>query len=382
MSKLNLLSRFWKLSDTDRILVDSVRRFARGTLPQYLTTEKRSQQPRELYQHMGSMGILGATLPEPYGSGLTYQMYGRLGKELEYIDSGFRSMYSVQSSLVMGPIFKYGSTFLRERYLPGLATGEMIGCFGLTEPDSGSDASTMQTVAVKSGDHFLLSGNKTWITNAPIADVMVVWAKLEGTVHGFVVDRCMPGVSTTEITDKMSLMNSPTGMIHLDEVPVPKSHRLQVEGMRGPFSCLNDARLGISIGVMGAAEACIETALEYGANRTLFGTSLAEKQLFQSKLADMTTEYNLGLLAGLTVAAQVDTGSASPNMISLVKRNNCAKALDISRTSRDILGGNGISHHYNVFRHLINLETVNTYEGTYDIHGLILGNYLTGKKAF
>jgi len=240
----------------------------------------------------------------------------------------------------------------------------------------------MQTVAVESGDHFLLSGNKTWITNAPIADVMVVWAKLEGTVHGFVVDRCMPGVSTTEITDKMSLMNSPTGMIHLDEVPVPKTHRLQVEGMRGPFSCLNDARLGISIGVMGAAEACIETALEYGANRTLFGTSLAEKQLFQSKLADMTTEYNLGLLAGLTVAAQVDTGNSSPNMISLVKRNNCAKALDISRTSRDMLGGNGISHHYNVFRHLINLETVNTYEGTYDIHGLILGNYLTGKKAF
>ena len=382
MSRINLLNRFWKLSDTDRILIDSVRRFARGALPQYLTTGKRSQQPRELYQRIGAMGILGATLPDPYGSGLKYQMYGRLCKELEYIDSGFRSMYSVQSSLVMGPIFKYGSPLLRERYLPGLATGEMVGCFGLTEPNSGSDASAMQTVAVESGDHFLLSGNKTWITNAPIADVMVVWAKLEGTVCGFVVDRCMPGVSTTEITDKMSLMNSPTGMIHLDQVPVPKTNQLQVEGMRGPFSCLTDARLGISIGVMGAAEACIDTALEYGANRTLFGTSLAEKQLFQTKLADMTTEYNLGLLAGLTVATQVDAGGSIPHMISLVKRNNCAKALDISRSSRDILGGNGISHHFNVFRHLINLETVSTYEGTHDIHGLILGNYLTGKKAF
>lgn len=382
MSKLNLLNRLWKLTETDRILIDSVRRFSRETLPEYLTTGKYSHQPKELYRHMGSMGILGATLPEPYGSSLKYQMYGRLSKELEYIDSGFRSMYSVQNSLVMGPIFKYGSTLIQEKYLPGLATGEMVGCFGLTEPNSGSDASTMKTIAVKSGDHFVLSGNKTWITNAPIADVMIVWAKLHDTIGGFVIDRSMPGVSTTEITDKMSLMNSPTGMIHLDQVSVPKTHQLQVVGMRGPFSCLNDARLGISIGVMGAAEACIDIALEYGESRTLFGTSLAEKQLFQTKLADMTTEYNLGLLAGLTVAAQVDAGESIPPMISLVKRNNCAKALDISRISRDILGGNGISHHYNIFRHLLNLETVNTYEGTYDIHGLILGNYLTGKKAF
>lgn len=382
MPRYNLLTRNWNLGDTNQMLLDSVRRFARTVLPEHLTTGTQANQPRTVYEKLGSMGLLGATLPEPYGQNINYQTYGLIGKELEYIDSGFRSMFSVQSSLVMSPIYRYGTQTVQQTYLPHLATGSMVGCFGLTESETGSDAGEMKTKAVRQGDHYLLTGSKTWITNAPIADVMVVWARLDDTISGFIVDRSMPGVETPEITDKMSLLNSPTGIVHLSEVPVPLSHRLNIEGMRGPFSCLNDARLGISIGVMGAAENCLDTTLEYIKDRTLFGSSLAEKQLVQAKLAQITTDYNLGLLGGLTVAQQVDLGSSTPPMISLVKRNNCSKALDISRTCRDILGGNGISHHYNVFRHLINLETVNTYEGTYDIHSLILGQHLTGRKAF
>jgi glutaryl-CoA dehydrogenase len=381
-SRLNLLTNTLPICSTSQSLLDSVNKFATTQLPKYLSTSEKANQPRELYQQFGKLGLLGPTLPEPYGIGTSYLVYGLIGKELETIDSGFRSMYSVQSSLVMNPIYKYGTDAIRDNYLPGLGSGDLVGCFGLTEPDSGSDATTMKTNARQCGNDYVLNGNKTWITNASISDVLLVWAKVDDTIGGFVIDRQTPGVSTPEITDKMSLLNSPTGMIYLEDVVVPRDNRLKIDGMKGPFSCLNDARLGISLGVMGAAQNCLETTMEYASSRYLFGESLASKQIFQSKLAGMVTDYNLGLLAAIEISKMVDNNMAIPPMISLIKRNNCQKALEIARTCRDILGGNGISHHYNVFRHLINLETVNTYEGTFDIHSLILGNYVTGEKAF
>lgn len=363
-------------------MLESTRSFARQQLPIHLKQTSTPKQTRELYTHFGTMGLLGPTLPSPYGSELSYKMYGLMASEIEWVDSAFRSMYSVQSSLVMNPIYAYGSTKLQRKYLSRLGLGEYVGCFGLTEPDAGSDTGQIKTEAIRDGDEYVLSGNKTWITNAPIADVFVIWAKINDTVGGFVLDRGMEGIQTPEINDKMSLMNSPTGMIHLTEVRVPKENRLQVEGMKGPFSCLNNARLGISFGVMGAASNCLETTLEYAQDRVLFGSSLASKQLFQHKLASMVTDYNLGLEGAFRVADLVDNGQAHPVMISMMKRNNCEKALGIARTCRDILGGNGISEGYNIFRHLINLETVNTYEGTFDIHSLILGQYFTGKAAY
>jgi glutaryl-CoA dehydrogenase len=337
---------------------------------------------KKIFKKFGEMGIFAPTI-KGYGClGESYKTYGLIAKEIEAVDSGYRSMFSVQSSLVMGPIYDYGNKTLKEKYLPKLSSGEYVGCFGLTEPDFGSDPSSMRTKAIKCNDHYILNGNKTWISNSPIADVFVVWAKQDEQVKGFILDRSMEGITTPKIEGKMSLRTSVTGMINLDDVKVPLGNALDVNGMRGPFSCLNNARLGISFGVLGSAEYCIEKSIEYSLNRRMFGQSLAEKQLLQMKLANMTTEYNLALLSCLHVADNVDKKQFTPEMISLIKRNSCQKSLEIVRTCRDILGGNGISEEYEIFRHLCNLETVNTYEGTFDIHSLILGNYLTEKKAF
>lgn len=382
MSKINLLRPYLKISSTDKLILDSVRKFCRNELSGRINKDFKNGNSKDLYKQFGEMGLLGPTV-KGYGClGTSYKLYGLMAKEIEYIDSGYRSMFSVQSSLVMNPINKYGSEVVKDKYLENLALGNYIGCFGLTEPDSGSDASDMNTVAKEKNGDYILNGSKTWITNSPIADVLLVWAKLDGKVNGFVLDRNMDGIETPEIDTKMSLNASKTGMIFLNDVVVPKENKLNVLGMRGPLSCLNDARLGISFGVLGAAEYCIETVVDYGLNRKLFGSLLAEKQIFQMKLADMMTEYNLGMLASLEVADKVDNEDSIPEMISLVKRNNCGKSLDIARKARDMLGGNGITEEYNIFRHMVNLETVNTYEGTYDIHSLILGNYLTEKKAF
>ena len=380
---LNILNINKGLTITQKLIIDSVKSFCRTELkPRVKSDYKNEVVDRSIFQKFGEMGIFGPTV-NGYGClGETYKTYGLIAKEIEYIDSGYRSMYSVQSSLVMNPIFQYGSQKIKNKYLPKLASGEFIGCFGLTEPDHGSDPSQMKTKAVQDGDSYVLNGNKTWISNSPISDVMVIWAKLDGTVRGFVLDRDMNGITTPKIEGKMSLRTSVTGMINLDDVRVPRENMLDVAGMRGPFSCLNNARLGISFGVLGASQYCIETALDYSLNRKLFGQLLAEKQLVQMKIADMATEWNLAFLSCLHVAELIDAGSYSPEMISLIKRNSCQKSLETARKCRDILGGNGISEEYQIFRHLSNLETVYTYEGTHDIHSLILGNYLTGYKSF
>ena len=378
MNKINILGRALKLTTTEKLMLDSVKEFVNVELKPHI----KKSNPQKIFKQFGEMGLLGPTIHGYNCLGTTNKMYGLIAKEIEYLDSGFRSMYSVQSSLVMNPIHKYGDTRLKEKYLTKLNSGENIGCFGLTEPDSGSDASTMKTRALDDGDYYILNGCKTWITNSPIANVFVVWAKLNGEVRGFVLDRSMPGIETPRIKDKMSLKLSTTGMIFLTDVKVPKKNMLNIKGMKGPFSCLNSARLGISFGVLGAAESCLETAIDYALNRNLFNSLLAEKQIFQYKLANAVSEYNIGLITALNVADMIDSNDYIPEMISLVKRNNCSKALDIARVTRDMLGGNGISREYPIFRHLINLETVNTYEGTHDIHSLILGNYLTDKKAF
>lgn len=382
MSKIGLLCRNLNLTTTENMILDTVRKFSRNELKTHIKNYPYGAKNKDIYKQFGELGLLGPTIKRYDCLGLSHKMYGLIAKEIEYIDSGYRSMYSVQSSLVMNPINKYGNEYLTDKYLPKLASGNYIGCFGLTEPDTGSDASAMKTNAKEVGDEYIINGSKTWITNSPISDVLLVWAKLNGKVNGFVLDRKMSGIETPEIKTKMSLKSSTTGMIHLNDVKVPKSHKLNIEGMKGPLSCLNDARLGISFGVLGAAEYCIENIIDYGLNRNLFGSLLAEKQLFQSKLADMTTEYNMGFLSSLQVADLIENNESIPEMISLIKRNNCSKSLNIARTTRDMLGGNGITEEYNIFRHMVNLETVNTYEGTYDIHSLILGNYLTGKKAF
>lgn len=382
LKSLNLLKPHLPLTSTQKMIIDSVKKFSKMELMPRINQDVKEPSNRELYLKFGEMGLLGPTIKDYGCLGTSYLMYGLIAKEIEYVDSGYRSLYSVQSSLVMNPIYKYGTSIVKDQYLGKLSTGEYIGCFGLTEPESGSDASTMKTNAKLVNGDYILNGSKTWITNSPIADILLIWAKLDNKVQGFILDRNMEGITTPEITNKMSLHSSTTGMIFLDNVRVPKENKLDIIGMKGPLSCLNDARLGISFGVLGSAEYCIETALDYGLNRSLFGSLLAEKQLFQTKLADMITEYNLGLLASLQVAEQVDKQESIPEMISMIKRNNCQKSLQIARQTRDMLGGNGITQDYQIFRHLINLETVNTYEGTYDIHSLILGNYFTNYKAF
>ena len=382
MSKINLLKPRLNISMTDNILLDSVRKFCRDKLFHRLKSDPKGRENKDLYRKFGEIGLLGPTIKYNDCLGISNKMYGLIAKEIEYIDSGYRSMYSVQSSLVMKPIFKYGNEEVIDKYLDKLSKGEYVGCFGLTEPDSGSDASSMKTKAIYDGEQYILNGSKTWITNSPISDVLIIWAKYENKVNGFLLDRNMKGIETPEIKNKMSLNTSITGSIYLNDVKVPKENKLNIVGMKGPLSCLNDARLGISFGVLGSAEYCIETALDYGINRKIFGSYLAEKQLYQQKMADMVTEYNLAFNAAISVADKVDKDESINQMISLIKRNNCKKSLDIARKSRDILGGNGITEDYNVFRHMVNLETVNTYEGTQDIHSLIIGNYLTNYSAF
>jgi glutaryl-CoA dehydrogenase len=380
---INILSIGKNLSTTQNLIIESVKNFCKTELkPRVISDYRNEVIDRNIFKKFGEMGIFGPTI-NGYGClGESYTTYGLIAKEIEYIDSGYRSMFSVQSSLVMNPIFNYGNEKIKDKYLSRLGSGDYIGCFGLTEPDHGSDPSSMKSKAILDGNNYILNGNKTWISNSPIADVFVIWAKLDDKVRGFVLDRGMEGISTPKIDGKLSLKTSVTGMINLDEVKVPKENMLNIEGLKGPFSCLNNARLGISFGVLGSAQFCFETALEYSQNRKLFGQLLSEKQLLQMKLANMATEWNLSLLSCLHVANLIDKGQYTPEMISLIKRNSCSKSLDIVRNCRDILGGNGISEEYEIFRHLCNLETVNTYEGTYDIHSLILGTCLTGKKSF
>tara|TARA_B100000963_G_scaffold237285_1_gene207442 strand:+ start:1290 stop:2438 length:1149 start_codon:yes stop_codon:yes gene_type:complete len=380
----NLLKVYGNLSTTQNMILNSLRSFCVDYLQPRVKNDYRNEVvDRNIFLKMGEMGIFGPTI-NGYGClGESYKTYGLIAKEIESIDSGYRSMFSVQSSLVMNPINNYGNDIIKEKYLPNLASGKYIGCFGLTEPDSGSDASTMTSKAIKDGNNYILNGSKTWISNSPMADVFVIWAKNEDNkINGFVLDREMEGITTPKIEGKLSLRASPTGMINLDDVVVPKENKLNIEGMKGPFSCLNNARLGIAFGVLGSAEFCIKKALEYSLDRQLFGETLANKQITQVKLADLVTDWNMGMLGALHVADKVDENSYDPVMISLVKKNSCEKALNTARVCRDILGGNGISEEYDIMRHLTNLESVYTYEGTNDIHKLIIGNKLTGLKAF
>ncbi len=356
-------------------------------LPRVVEAHRHERFDREIISEFGELGLLGVTLPETYGGAdSNYVSYGLVAREVERVDSGYRSAMSVQSSLVMHPIFAYGSEEQHRRYLPGLASGELIGCFGLTEPDHGSDPSSMATRAVKSDGGYRLNGSKNWITNSPIADVCIVWARSEahdGKIRGFIVERGMPGLSTPKIEGKFSLRASLTGMISLNDVEVSEAHLLpNVQGLAGPFGCLNRARYGISWGAIGAAEACWHQARSYTLDRKQFGKPLAANQLIQKKLADMQTEIVLGLQGCLRLGRLMDEDNASSELISLMKRNNAGKALDIARTARDMLGGNGISDEYHVIRHVMNLEAVNTYEGTHDIHALILGRCQTGLQAF
>ncbi len=380
----NLLKVYGNLSTTQNMILNSLRSFCVDYLQPRVKNDYRNEVvDRNIFLKMGEMGIFGPTI-NGYGClGESYKTYGLIAKEIESIDSGYRSMFSVQSSLVMNPINNYGNDIIKEKYLPDLASGKYIGCFGLTEPDSGSDASTMTSKAIKDGNNYILNGSKTWISNSPMADVFVIWAKNEDNkINGFVLDREMKGITTPKIEGKLSLRASPTGMINLDDVVVPKENKLNIEGMKGPFSCLNNARLGIAFGVLGSAEFCIKKALEYSLDRQLFGETLANKQITQVKLADLVTDWNMAMLGALHVADKVDENSYDPVMISLVKKNSCEKALNTARVCRDILGGNGISEEYDIMRHLTNLESVYTYEGTNDIHKLIIGNKLTGLKAF
>lgn len=377
-----------QLTEDERMIRDAARGFAQGELqPRVIDAYRDEVDAPELFPLMGQAGLLGATVPDEYGgAGASYVAYGLIAREIERVDSGYRSMASVQSSLVMFPIQAYGSEEQRRKYLPSLASGESIGCFGLTEPDAGSDPGGMRTTAKKDGDGYVLNGTKTWISNAPFADVFVVWAKSEahgGKIRGFVLEKGMAGLSAPKIEGKLSLRASTTGMIVMEDVKVGADALLpDVEGLKGPFGCLNRARYGISWGAMGAAEFCFHAARQYGLDREQFGVPLASKQLFQLKLADMMSDIALGLQASLRVGRLMDEGKFAPEMISIVKRNNVGKALDIARVARDMHGGNGISEEYQVIRHMVNLETVNTYEGTHDVHALILGRAITGIPAF
>ncbi len=377
-----------QLSEDERMVRDTARDYAQGKLlPRVTSAYLEERFDREIMNEMGALGLLGSTLPEAYGgAALGYVSYGLAAREVERVDSGYRSAMSVQSSLVMYPIYAYGDESQRKKYLPKLATGEWVGCFGLTEPEAGSDPGAMRTRAEKTSGGYRLTGSKMWITNAPIADVAVVWAKSaahEGKIRGFILERGMKGLSTPKIEKKLSLRASVTGELVMEGVEVPEDNLLpNVSGLKGPFGCLNRARYGIAWGSMGAAEACFHAARDYTLNRRQFGRPLAANQLIQKKLADMQTEISLGLQAALRAGRLFDEGKLSPETISLIKRNNCGKALDIARAARDMHGGNGISAEFHVMRHLTNLETVNTYEGAHDVHALILGRAITGIQAF
>ena len=377
-----------QLGDEEMMIRDTARAYAQDKLaPRIREAYANEHTDRAIFNEMGELGLLGATLPEQYGGvGANYVSYGLVAREIERIDSGYRSMMSVQSSLVMFPIHAYGSEDQRTRWLPRLATGELVGCFGLTEPEAGSDPGGMRTRAEKIDGGYKLSGEKMWITNSPIADVFVVWAKSDahdGKIRGFVLEKGMKGLSAPKIEEKLSLRASITGGIVMEGVEVSEDHLLpNAQGLGGPFGCLNRARYGIAWGVMGAAEDCWHRARQYTLDRRQFGRPLAATQLVQKKLADMQTEITLGLQAALRVGRLFDEGKMAPEMISLIKRNNCGKALDIARVARDMHGGNGITGEFHVIRHSQNLETVNTYEGTHDIHALILGRAQTGLQAF
>ena len=377
-----------QLSEDERMLRDAAATFAADVLAPRVTEAYATEAVEpEIFSLMGEAGLLGVTVPERFGGlGANYVTYGLVAREIERVDSGYRSMMSVQSSLVMYPIYAYGSDAQREKYLPGLASGALIGCFGLTEPDAGSDPAGMKTTAKKTEGGYVLNGSKMWISNSPIADVFVVWAKSEahgGKIRGFVLEKGMAGLSAPKIAGKLSLRASVTGEIVMENVEVGEDALLpNVEGLKGPFGCLNRARYGIGWGVMGAAEACWHAARQYGLDRKQFGRPLAQTQLFQKKLADMQTDIALGIQAALRVGRLMDEAVAAPEMISLIKRNNCGKALEIARHARDMHGGNGISQEFNVIRHMVNLETVNTYEGAHDVHALILGRAQTGIQAF
>ena len=374
-----------QLTEEERMVRDSARAYCQDKLlPRVLTANREERFDREIMSEMGELGLLGCTLDNWGCAGLSHVAYGLVAREVERVDSGYRSAMSVQSSLVMHPIYAYGTDAQRDKYLPKLATGEWVGCFGLTEPDAGSDPAGMKTRARKVDGGWTLNGSKMWITNSPIADVCVVWAKDdEGEIRGFILDRGMPGLSMPKIHGKFSLRASITGEIVMDNVFVPDDNLLpNVKGLKGPFGCLNKARYGIAWGAMGAAEFCWHAARQYTLDRKQFNRPLAATQLVQLKLANMQTEITLGLQAALRVGRLMDEGQAAPEMISLIKRNNCGKALDIARVSRDMHGGNGIADEFHVIRHVMNLEAVNTYEGTHDVHALILGRAQTGLQAF
>ncbi|MCH8551137.1 MAG: acyl-CoA dehydrogenase [Natronospirillum sp.] len=377
-----------QLTDEERMIRDSAQSYCQEQLqPRVMVAAREEHFDRAIMTEMGDLGLLGPTVAEQYGgAGIGHVAYGLIAREVERVDSGYRSAMSVQSSLVMYPIEAYGTEEQKQKYLPRLATGELIGCFGLTEPNHGSDPGSMETRAKKVDGGYKLTGAKTWITNSPIADLAVVWAKSEahdGKIKGFIVERDTKGFSTPQIKGKLSLRASITGEIVLDEAFVPEDNLLpEASGLAGPFGCLNKARYGIAWGTMGAAEFCWHAARQYTLDRKQFGRPLAATQLVQLKLANMQTEITLGLQAALQVGRQMDSGNWAPEMVSLIKRNNCGKALDIARVARDMHGGNGISEEYGVMRHMVNLETVNTYEGTHDIHALILGRAQTGLQAF
>lgn len=373
------------LTEEERAIRDTAHAYAQEKLqPRVLMAFREERFDREIMNELGELGLLGATLSTHDCADVSYVAYGLIAREIERVDSGYRSAYSVQSSLVMYPIYAFGSEAQKDKYLPKLRTGEWVGCFGLTEPDAGSDPASMRTTAKKVDGGYVLNGSKTWISNSPIADVCIVWAKDDaGDIRGFLVERGAKGLTTPKIEGKVSLRASITGMIMMDEVFVPDDAMLPgVKGLRGPFSCLNNARYGIAWGALGAAEACWHAARDYTLNRKMFGRPLAATQLIQKKLADMQTEITLGLHTVLRLGRLMDAGEASPEMISLLKRNNCGKSLDIARMARDMLGGNGIADEYHVIRHMVNLETVNTYEGAHDVHALILGRAQTGIAAF
>jgi len=373
-----------QLTAEERAVRDTARNYAREKLfPRIIEANRHEKFDAKIMREMGELGLLGSTI-EGYGcAGISHVAYGLIAHEIEWADSGYRSALSVQSSLVMHPIHEFGTPAQKEKYLPKLAKGELIGCFGLTEPDHGSDPGSMVTHAKKSKGGYVLNGAKNWITNAPIADVFVVWAKLDGEIRGFILEKGMKGLSAPKIEGKFSLRASSTGMISMQDVEVPEDNIFpDVRGLKGPFSCLNKARYGIGWGALGAAQFCFEAARSYTLERKQFGKPLAANQLIQKKLADMMVDIALGLQACLRVGRLIDEGKSHPDMISMIKRNSAGKALDIARTARDMLGGNGISDEYHVIRHVLNLESVNTYEGTHDIHALILGRAITGIQAF
>lgn len=377
-----------QLNEEERMMRDAARTFAQEKLqPRVIEAYANETTETKIFREMGEMGLLGVTVPEEYGGlGASYVTYGLVAREIERVDSGYRSMMSVQSSLVMYPIYAYGSEEQRQKYLPKLASGELIGCFGLTEPDAGSDPGDMKTRAEKVQGGYVLNGSKMWISNSPVADIFVVWAKSNAhgdKIRGFILDKGMKGLSAPKIGGKMSLRTSITGEIVMDNVEVSEDALLpNVEGLKGPFGCLNRARYGISWGVLGAAEFCWHASRQYGLDRKQFNKPLAQTQLFQLKLANMQTEITLGLQGSLRIGRLMDEAKAAPEMISMMKRNNCGKALEIARHARDMHGGNGISEEFQVIRHMVNLETVNTYEGTHDVHALILGRAQTGLQAF